>query len=116
MDRREKCRLLYSTAVWMLRWSSEKETLSVRDNSKWKNTGNIFDQVLDKQFAGVNILETEFLFRRMLKGGLMDQINKTELKKKKYNTKYYTPSDLHRNTSSIFPHIIVLPQGIILSN
>lgn len=57
-----------------------RETLSVRDNSKWnENTGNIFDQVLDKQFAGVNILETEFLFRRMLKGGLMDQINKTEL-------------------------------------
>lgn len=57
-----------------------RETLSVRDNSKWnENTGNIFDQVLDNQFAGVNILETEFLFRRMLKGGLMDQINKTEL-------------------------------------
>lgn len=57
-----------------------RETLSVRDNSKWnENTGDIFDQVLDNQFAGVNILETEFLFRRMLKGGLMDQINKTEL-------------------------------------
>ena len=51
-----------------------------QDNSKRnENTGDIFDQILDNQFAGVNILETEFLFRRMLKGGLMDQINETEL-------------------------------------
>ena len=51
-----------------------------QDNSKRnENIGDIFDQILDNQFAGVNILETEFLFRRMLKGGLMDQINETEL-------------------------------------
>ena len=35
--------------------------------------------ILNNQFAGVNILETEFIFRRMLKGGLRDQINETEL-------------------------------------
>lgn len=50
------------------------------DNRKWnEDTGDIFDQILDNQFAGVNILETEFIFRRMLKGRLMDQINETEL-------------------------------------
>lgn len=44
--------------------------------------------ILNNQFAGVNILEiyseeyiqnSEFIFRRMLKGGLRDQINETEL-------------------------------------